>query len=72
MAILSVGMSLSASFSSGTKLSFSPSHLVPGGNASRDVVLIVNVSKVQVEFETVFSGKMEELSVPSEHEDTGD
>ena len=37
----------------------------------RDVVLIVNVSEVQVEFETVFSGKMEELSVSSEHEDTG-
>ena len=34
MVILSAGISLSASISSGMTLSFSPSHLVPGGSAS--------------------------------------
>ena len=35
------------------------------------MVLIVNVSGIQIEVETVFFGQMEEMSVPSEHERRG-
>ena len=44
-------------------------HLVPG---TSDVILVVNVSEIQVEVEDVLSGQGEELSVPVEHVDMGD